>query len=772
MSRRTTIALGVVAVSLLAFIVFVERDSLTTGELNARKGRLLERFVRDRVTRIVIEGGSEAVELERVEKAPTLEKEGSEDLDQLGGTHEEHAWRLNEPVEAEADDSVVASLLGSLEWADARVELRDISEADRKRFGLVEPRRKIIIDVAREAIELRFGADEPTSGGVYAEIAGSTSAYVVGRDLYEAIDHPAGHFRAKVLFPDFDGEALSAIEIDRQIEPGSAAEGGSEKLLLSREKGRWWLLEPDRFWASKTAMSSIVQMLSTLKAERFIESAPGPLLGTPSVALRISTGTTARTLYVGNECANNPEEVEAWIDAGPHVCVLGSDLGPLRTPISELRAPELSSLRRGELQAVVLDLDGQRFELQQSGGWSYDGSKGKGAVDEGALEVWLERIARLRATSVEPYDPARAKVLGLAKPRGRLVFRGQEEGLEDRIEIGLAGAEGLYVRRGDEPWISRFAPEAAEVIAIGPLTFRSLALIEEPPSRLRRFTIERGGPVETLERSDAFSSWGVSEPLQVAADLNRVEELVPLFARLQALRFVAEKKEPVHGLEKPAFVVRLRFEGKASEQDEQQDHDGHDHGGHDHGPGTDDDHVQAPAPRDHLLYIGASTEGGAFARLDDDPAVFIIGSDVVLGIEDPLVSRELLSIDEALIEHIVLRAGGSSLSLRRGTNGFEAEAKKLERPVVDRLIAALTQLRPTRVGSYGSPSVVEGPGKPRLTIEIELSDLASADAPRSLVVGLSSEGRLAIRRTDLDVGFWIDEVAVAPLFDALQIPSR
>ena len=52
---RTSIILGGVALVLLAFIVFFERGSVSTRERQERKGQILDTFVRDRVTRIVIQ---------------------------------------------------------------------------------------------------------------------------------------------------------------------------------------------------------------------------------------------------------------------------------------------------------------------------------------------------------------------------------------------------------------------------------------------------------------------------------------------------------------------------------------------------------------------------------------------------------------------------------------------------------------------------------------------------------------------------------------------
>jgi hypothetical protein len=118
---RTTIILGVVAVVMAAFILVFERDTITSREMDDRKGHLLQRFVRERVEKLEIERDGEKIVL--------VKEPGDEE------GFDESTWRLTQPWKAKADTTTVDSLLGTLEWIDAKRTLENISQADRKRFG-------------------------------------------------------------------------------------------------------------------------------------------------------------------------------------------------------------------------------------------------------------------------------------------------------------------------------------------------------------------------------------------------------------------------------------------------------------------------------------------------------------------------------------------------------------------------------------------------------------------------------------------------------------
>src|SRR4029077_5910337 len=103
--RRTSIILLSVASALLAFILLFERGSLSTSEREGRKGRVLDSFVRERVTRIEVQRRGVTTVLAHVAPDP------GDPLDAGGG-------RVEQPYQGKADRDTVDSLISALEWIE------------------------------------------------------------------------------------------------------------------------------------------------------------------------------------------------------------------------------------------------------------------------------------------------------------------------------------------------------------------------------------------------------------------------------------------------------------------------------------------------------------------------------------------------------------------------------------------------------------------------------------------------------------------------------
>ncbi|MBW2465104.1 MAG: DUF4340 domain-containing protein [Deltaproteobacteria bacterium] len=236
-----------IAVLLGAYIGFYERGTMSTGEMASRRGRLLTRFVRDRVDRVVLErteeqGGRVVLERQR------------DDDDELG------EWRLVEPVEWPADVDAVDTLLGALEWANARRTLEGIDAEDRARFGFDAPGLEASFTAAGQEVPLVFGGEDALESGLYLTLDDPTTAYVVGQDLYEALDHDANHFRERALLSHFgtSGAVLLAIDDD-----------AGERRVEKRD-GRFHLEAPIRGYASESRVRDMLRALGSIEATRFV----------------------------------------------------------------------------------------------------------------------------------------------------------------------------------------------------------------------------------------------------------------------------------------------------------------------------------------------------------------------------------------------------------------------------------------------------------------------------------------------------------------------
>lgn len=736
--KRTTFVLMAVAVALMSYIVFYEQHTLSTGEVAERRSQVLPRLVRDRVERIQIDRGDETLVMVR-ERA----EEG-----ELG------EWRLEEPVRDEADQEAVSSMLGSLEWAAARRTLEDTSAVDRTGWGLDEPRVRVSVRVANEDLQFAIGGEEATTRGVWMRLSDENTVHVVGLDVFEAVDHDAGHFRSKDLFRDIGEQEVSRVEL---------AGAGPDRVIEKRD-GRFWLLEPVRMHASAGRTDALVQAIVELSAARFVEGDAAELLAESSLMVVVRAGQDAEAeetrLVVGGVCAEHASERYGRIDEGPLVCIPATALDAFEVSAEDFRELRAVTAPDHEVAGVVLATSAGTLTVTDSEdeGWrfTFEGGSGdsSGAVDEEALSEWLRELRGARAGTVVPLpDDAALAGVGLDEPAGTLTLQGRGDAEDRVLRIGGTALEGVFVQRGDEPVALSLDREALELLTPSAIRLRGRNLITDRLESAVELRIRRAGIEERVVRTDDL--FAVQEPLEVSADPGRVSSLLRRLAALSAVRFEAPAALASHGLANPRLEVTVRFEGALPSDDDEAEHEG--------------ESTEEPAPRAYTLQIGAETTDGAFARLEGDPAVFLVPGTLVADLEEPLVSRVLLGTDRDYVDDLSLTTPGGRFELHHDGRAFVMPDGAPDRDRTDALLDAIERLRAAGVSRYGAPEPADGLDAPRLTLWVRRD--AEADPPREYTllfgaeVGEGDDARVHVRREDLAVGFFVLRSAVAPILD-------
>lgn len=339
---RTTIALAVLAAALLGYILFFERDTLTTRELDRRKGDVLPELVRERLSRIEIQRKGVTTVLER---GPDPEAEV-----ELG------RWKVVEPFQAEADQDAVDALVGELEWMAQRRRLGGVSAEDRKRFGFDAPRYRIGLGVGRERFHATVGHATPQGDGVYVQGSDSEVAFVVEKSLLEALDHEPSHYHTKELH-----EGLSALTVQ-----GLRLRDEAGERVLAKRDAAWWIEQPVRARASESEADAIVDALDRLRAKRFVvaraedearygldapffeadvtskrfvDPARSGAERSPALpAEKPHSEEVVIRIRVGRGCEGHAGERYARADDGAVFCIAEEDLAPARKTVEALRA--------------------------------------------------------------------------------------------------------------------------------------------------------------------------------------------------------------------------------------------------------------------------------------------------------------------------------------------------------------------------------------------------------------------------------------------------
>ncbi|MEM9071163.1 MAG: DUF4340 domain-containing protein [Myxococcota bacterium] len=708
--KRTNLVLAAVAASLFAFIVFYEKDTLSSGELEETRNQLLPRFVRARVDQMVIEREGERLEIVR-------EREDPEDL--LG------TWRMSAPIDALADDDAVGSALSAVQYASARRTLEDVSEEDASRYGLTEPRLRASFTIANESTEIRFGADDPTASGVYMQVG--AAVHVVGRDVFEALDHPYGHFRSKRVLEE------GVLLADRVELSG---EGGARTLSL--EDGGWRVAEAEgSTLAASPRVEEILQTVNDLVAARFVEGELGDAWLTAALHVPSEEGDARDVrLQIGGACPEHQDERLARVDEGPLTCVLTSRLDALLRPLADLR--ELRPITRSDLELEELRLETAGTTLtvaQPEGSWQWTldrrGRTQSGAADDDALADWLQSIRRARADAVVPSADLRAH--GLDPAAGTLTIRTSDEATEV-LHIGSVSAEGLYLRRGDEPVVLIVPSDAEALLTPNASRLRARRILDEASRAVTRLAISRDGIVERLEDQDG--GWQIKAPIAAPATPD-TRELARTLARLQAERFVADEAGPEHGFGQ-SLSVAIHLEPEEGD------------------------------PRDVTLEFGSAAEGGVFARLQGDPAVFVVSESLVDSLRSPRVDRGLLRSEVLYLERLTVEVEGRRAELTHDGSRFVGSDGPLDGETSEAIAGALERLRMEGATRYGPATVAEGLVPPRAQIEV-VRDAEGEESRFTIWIGAPTGERndVYVRRADLDVTFTIDEDRIAPI---LRVP--
>jgi len=731
---RTSVVLAVVAAALLGYILVFERGSITSGEREQRKGNALGEFVRARVAKL---------EIQRKGVTTVLTRDPEADVEDDAAL-----WHVQAPYHAKADQDAVDTLLGELEWLDGRRKLEGITAEDRKRFGFDKPRYRVWFTVGKTRVPVVVGNLSPRGDGVYVSAGKQDSAWVVGKDLVEALDAEPGEYHTKELH---DGVFVStAIRV-------SLRDAQGEREMRKGDDGLWRFESGASGLASTPAIASIVEALDGLRTRRFVAQDVKDLarygLDRPRLDLRVRTATLtglpkdAKTkperkestlqLRVGSACVGHAgESYVAMADAKAVHCAADEDLGKLGKTLIELREARLLPLEEGEVSEVQVTRGDEKLVLTRTGeSWSHALTRsGKpvlsGDTRKDAAPDWLKALAAVQAIRFDAQSFAAAPALVARFGRGK-----DKPAFE--LRVASPGGAELIVHRGDEAATVAFPASAADLLAPEAARFRTLALRSDAGAQLQRVEVRRGAAVERLQRAGA--GMNVETPVQAPADPVVVSELARLLGSLEAVRFVADAPAPSHELGSPAIEVRAELTPAAVKD------------------------AKTETKR-LVLRLGAATEGGRFAELEGTPGVFVASSQLADLLSAPLASRTQLATPLERLRAVEIEQGARRVRVERSGERFAAAADANLGSLSAQTIAeAVATLRALRVAGYGAATPDQGLQRPFARIAIVAQDEAGAEQRYTIAIGGEVDGGRYARRDDQPITFVLPGAALAAL---------
>lgn len=604
-------------------------------------------------------------------------------------------WLEGEGLRERADDATAEEIVTLLREGRVRRRLTGVVLGH---YGLDETgwRARLLLPNGRT---LRVG-DEAPGELAYATWEGTAEVLLLD-----------GRLRA-IFAGGLDWLRRASLLLDDLQEPPAEVQLGS--VALVRRPSSWLVRDGGR--QARARAEEVRSLLDALQRARPSRMLPGRGLPFPQdfpdlvhpivvragevvaapMVLRMN-GIDQLFFGPGLRCPEAEAEVYAVRADGARLCLSAADAARLQPRFEALRELRLVPFAPGQISRLRL---GSALLERRDNSWFLDGA----LTEPGEVSRYLEELSALAGT------PLRGPLVGSAAVR-------LETEAGDDLVLRAGQCPGPCIQRDGEDPVGA-TPEALALLAASPLRFRSRLLLAFPPTEVRSVTlVRRGGPAEQAQRTDG--TWALVQPVPAPADAVHLGHLLALCTELRVVRWVAAEPRSEHGL----GVLQVVLAGKAQ--------------------------------RESLL-LGASLPDGCYVQREAGGPVGILSVEACTRLASPLVSRDLLALDEARLREVIVSVppGGprTVLSCQGGRctvpGGREADPAAV--------LGALRALGRGEPAGYGPP----GTAQPLVRIEVIHEALplpATAEstvAPeRQALTVYGGRGALAARLAGRDVNY-------------------
>ncbi len=573
-----TLALVGMALLLGLFVVTVERDWQSTDEAIRTSG-ILASFPMDRLNRIKIESQGEETRLE----------------------HGKEGWRFLQPVKDRVDPERMSQVLEELGFLRI-VEVIPQKEGRRGELGLKEPAAvEVQLDFERGLPDatLRFGLEGPVKDTAYVEVEGvqgRQEVYLVETGVRPWLGNPAESLRDRRIL------RWEAGKIERYLLRRPA---GQVELRRDAERPRWYLERPLQTRANDDIAYSLLEELSQLEAEDFLEPGafpqPGEIDGSTAIFRIWPEGEKAVTIWLRSEGVEEDSMLVRTSSRDSVFRVRDDLVERLPKTVNQLRYPYLLDIESGTAARilirsrtepdVILAHDGEGWKLFQRGEWvaanafridrllqavnrepilEFRSDSASRLEDFGLERPFLElsvTTSRIDAELVDAYRKAREEAEargqdpeGVPRPKPEVETRTVRFGESDPSDpLMNANLEGTPFIFGVDPAL------VISEIPRNPLKWRGTRLLSFNLLSVREIRMSGSGvPPLELDYDYLRNRWEARIDGEVAGrevDRRKAERLVRHLSGLEAEDWLMRRVKAYQALSRPMCRLEITLEG-------------------------------------------------------------------------------------------------------------------------------------------------------------------------------------------------------------------
>jgi hypothetical protein len=702
-------------------------------------------------------------------------------------------WELQEPVRDRPDPDRLKSILASIPdlWAENFVEPKGKKPHG---FGLDKPEQTIsvtrpggatltLLVGKQSSLKKReitkpsppFGPPQPPQKEMileeyrYAKLQDNDQIFEIKGDKLKDVAVEADKLRDPRL-ARFRSEDARRLEIEHD----------GRHILLVREKGKdkdadaWQLQKPYSVPAEESQVNDLLDKLSGLRAEGkdIIDKVDAKARGLDKpavvkVTLEESKGkgeskikkTRELTFLVGKKDMNKLfVQVAGW----PRVNAVDDSLLKLvERPALAYRGRRVLDVPSTDVAKLEVRRGDEAFTLEKKKDWQITAPV-KAEADSFRVDQLARELSKLEAAEFITEEAKKEdldKIYGLAKPdvTAKVVFADEKKPAETLL-LGKQrpGKEDYYARLESSPAVFVVKKDTREALDKGSLAYRVTQLWRVPENQVSNIRIQKEGSDYQLKRDG--EAWKIAGPFEAKALPEKARDIAEELSTLRAERFVTHAaKDPAdYGLKSP--YLRVAFTPTSSKPQEAE-------------PKDKDAKKEVKEPKEHVLLVGKPVgkeskqekeTKGRYARLGDDPAVFVLDEKVVAALDHSaldLLDRNLLSVDTRTIQQ-VRKTGADGFAIQKENDEWQVTGSPAppfiaDKEAVKETFGAWGNLKAKRFAAYG-PKVdlaVYGLDKPAAQISVTLQPAEDKDkkaVEHSLALGKPVEGAKGERYARLD----------------------
>lgn len=510
-----------------------------------------------------------------------VEKREAEAEEESPAGAQETEWRITEPLQADADDTAINGLVSNLKSVELEQVVTESAES-LEPYGLKEPEIRIALQMD-EGVEapqpLLVGAKSPIGSNSYAMWEGGDKVLLLSTHLNPQFDKGLHDLRHKKIFA-FKREDVERLRILRSGDP---------EMELVKEGDRWEIVLPFRALASQTEVDQILNKLTTLKAETFVDEAPKDLadygLDQPvwKIEVVLKPDQTKATLLIGSlHQAQGKGYLYAKREERPGVVSLGMDLiGTFAKDAEEFREKKVMSFKTWKVRKAELVGKGMEVTLEKRDGqkWWIEAPI-EARADGTRMSAFLGAVNRMEGEEFleKPDEEAGLAEYGLADPLARVTLYEEKPASGEEGEGGEEAGYpilgvlllGKKVHEGEDVYYATVEGEDAVYRVSGEFyednfpegvnALRSKKMIDF--SQYLVTEIDARGPEGPVAMKRKEGLWKLKKPSSGDVEKEVVDKLMVEALGLEVDRFVEEVPEDLSawGLEPAESEIAFRDE--------------------------------------------------------------------------------------------------------------------------------------------------------------------------------------------------------------------